>query len=205
MKYFLFLIPLLVIAYGFSESYSDPPPPPSTFLISLIDESNKNIEPPAFLLVTEMLNGEEISSYRLNIRNNPEETAAAWYSPSRDVNTEIHIVAGKQGYEKSDEFVTLMSRWLEFDTGPSLRRLAFGAVLLHPAENRVEGYRKIQPYLQHVTMQPEESSDFLYQINRPREAEVAISGLQINRVSKWSVGRMQLITVDAAGIQSPRH
>jgi len=124
-----------------------------------------------------------------------------WFLSTKEVLTNLPTIGVFD--EKCDEFVTLVSRWLELDTGPSLTRLAFGAVLLHPAKNRVEGYTKIQPYLHRVTLEPEESSDFLYQINRPREAEVAISGLQINRLSKWSVGRIKLFTVDAAGIQNP--
>ena len=105
--------------------------------------------------------------------------------------------------ERCGAFEELVSKWLELDTAPSLTRLAFGAVLVHPAANRSDGYTKIQPYLPCVTIDSEKSSDFAYHINRPREAQTPISGLQINRFSKWSVARLQLLTIEATGIRSP--
>lgn len=81
-------------------------------------------------------------------------------------------------------FREIVDKWLD-GAGP-LQRIAFGAVLLFRVPSRIEGYRTIQPYLTKVTLDPEGSSDFIYQINRPRPMP-EIEGLKVNRLTKWSV------------------
>ena len=83
-------------------------------------------------------------------------------------------------------FHSLMQKWLENDC-PKLRRIAFGSVLLLPVERRQEGYEQLSVYLPHIELDPEGSSDFMYQINRPRNSNLGIPNLQINRLCKWSV------------------
>jgi hypothetical protein len=83
-------------------------------------------------------------------------------------------------------FRQLMLRWFALETCPSLVRLAFGAVLFQPVDDRPTGYRRLAVYLPSVALDPEGASDFFYQINRPRES-TSITGLRINRLSKWSV------------------
>lgn len=86
--------------------------------------------------------------------------------------------------ESVNLFLKLMLRWLE--NSPSIQRLAFGAVLNKPVNSSKEGYKQISSYLSFDL--DENSSDFLYQINRPRKStSTGISDLLINRLSKWSV------------------
>jgi len=92
-----------------------------------------------------------------------------------------------------DSYLELMSRW--FKISPSLRRLAFGAILTSPVDDRKSGYELIANYLPNVKIDPIGSSDFLYQINRVRISKL-ISNLQINRLSKWSVAKHGLARVD---------
>jgi hypothetical protein len=61
----------------------------------------------------------------------------------------------------------------------------FGAEISIPVSNHVEAYRLLDSYLPVVTVDPE-SSDFNYSINRKRSSEVGISGLRINRLSRWN-------------------
>jgi len=82
-------------------------------------------------------------------------------------------------------FVELMFRWL--DVSPIINRLAFGAVLVKPVADRKAGYIEIAKYLPALTLDADGSSDFFYQINRPRNSSSGISGLRINRLTKWSV------------------
>lgn len=89
--------------------------------------------------------------------------------------------------ESLDKFAELMPHWFEIETCPSIQRLAFGAILLNPVESRQAGYRQISEYLPNVKLDSEDSSDFLYQINRPRDSNSGIADLRINRLSKWSV------------------
>lgn len=74
-------------------------------------------------------------------------------------------------------------------------RIAFGTVAFLQAEGRRDGYSQLQAYLPSVKLDPEGSSDFLYQINRSRQTTLE-SGRQIiaNRVSKWSVRMISLTT-----------
>jgi hypothetical protein len=76
---------------------------------------------------------------------------------------------------------------------PPSKRLAFGCVLTHPAEDRAEGYRWIANLLPSITLDPERSFDFNYAINRPRPTHTDIDGLVINRLSKWSVAKLRSI------------
>lgn len=89
--------------------------------------------------------------------------------------------------DKLQPFLQLMNRWFELSTCPAVQRLAFGAILLHPVEDRESGYRFLQSYLPSVKLDAEGSSDFSYQINRPIDSRCRIDGLRINRLSKWSV------------------
>jgi len=84
-------------------------------------------------------------------------------------------------------FCPAMERWLGLATCPPSNRLAFGAMLLLPVEDRIRGYRQLAEFLGHVQLDPQASSDFLYQINRRRPSFTAVTGLVINRLSTWSV------------------
>lgn len=87
-------------------------------------------------------------------------------------------------------FTEVTSRWLNLGSCPEIRRIAFGAGLLSAVENRVSGYRQLAGYLPSVNIDPEHSSDFLYQINRTRKSGTGIADLTINRLSKWYVATM---------------
>lgn len=83
-----------------------------------------------------------------------------------------------------DSFFSLMLRWIEI--APPIQRLAFGTVLNQSVNSSKEGYKLLSHYLPFDLN--EDSSDFLYQINRPRKsASTGISDLLINRLSKWVV------------------
>jgi hypothetical protein len=83
-----------------------------------------------------------------------------------------------------DDFSDMLNRWLP--SWPSAERLALAGVMHQPQADRVAGYKQIQDYLPAITLDLE-SSDFLYQINRPRPSQTGIPDLRINRLTKWSV------------------
>jgi hypothetical protein len=88
--------------------------------------------------------------------------------------------------ETGEKFIKLMSDWLSNASAPRLQRLAFGAVLNQAVGSREEGYHLLAKYLPEIRLSPE-STDFLYQINRPGKSAVPSSeGRSINRLSKWS-------------------
>jgi hypothetical protein len=80
-------------------------------------------------------------------------------------------------------FVELMTQWFAFC--PPVVRLALGAVLHEPMRDRQEAYSRLAQYLPTVQIDPEGSSEFFYQVNRPRKSKT-IEGMRINRLSKWS-------------------
>jgi len=91
-----------------------------------------------------------------------------------------------------EHFRPLMLRWLD-EMCPPIQRLAFGAILTQPVEGHREGYSQLSAYIPSVKLETEGSSDFLYQINRPRNTQTGISGLEINRLCKWSVMKVQAL------------
>lgn len=85
-------------------------------------------------------------------------------------------------------FSALAKRWIAM--GAPIIRLAWGAVLVAPARDREEGYRRLAPFLPSLKIDPVGSSDLRYQINRQR-LSARHAGLPINRLSTWSVARLQ--------------
>ncbi|MER3422349.1 MAG: hypothetical protein C4293_03070 [Nitrospiraceae bacterium] len=95
-----------------------------------------------------------------------------------------------------DGFQQLMLRWLSMDVCPPVKRLAVGATLIQPVHDRIAGYKRLLEYLPSIKdINPEETSDFLYQINRPRKS-LHMPGLKINRLSKWSALSFQFVALD---------
>ncbi len=99
-------------------------------------------------------------------------------------------------YNTEYGFFNIVRRWLTLCN--DIKRLAFGAILLYPVSNREEGYRLISNYLPFVELDPVNSSDFLYQINRPYESKV-FPPIIINRLSKWSVAKFQQFKIELSG------
>ncbi|MCH9035848.1 MAG: hypothetical protein IH860_00825 [Chloroflexi bacterium] len=90
-------------------------------------------------------------------------------------------------------FEDVVNSWLE--KCPAVARLAFGAVLVLPVKDHLSGYRRLAQFLPDLKIDADGSSDLLYQINRPRKSGTDISGLIINRLSKWSVSRGTLLRI----------
>lgn len=98
-----------------------------------------------------------------------------------------------------DRFLKLMATWLSPLTVPPLQRLAFGAVLLQSVDGHDEGYTLLSKYLPAVDLSVN-SSDFLYQINRPRSSKVLqMKTHRINRLTKWACVSMQRSIIELHG------
>ena len=86
------------------------------------------------------------------------------------------------------DFMALMHKWFGTPSFPAASRMAFGAVLLKHMNDKTTGYQELaRLLLPSVQVDPVNSSDFTYSINRPRMSLAGIEGLRINRLSKWSV------------------
>lgn len=75
-----------------------------------------------------------------------------------------------------------------YKTFPPINRFAVGYILQVPVNSRKEGYEFLAELLPSVKIDVDKSSDFIYQINRPRNTTTGIANLSINRLMKWSVG-----------------
>ena len=93
-------------------------------------------------------------------------------------------------------FIKLAVKWLGLDTRPQIQRLAFGAVAIKPSAHLEDCRRVLDEYLPSIDMKTTELRDFLYQVNRRRSSET-ISGLEVNRLMKWSVQHIHEIVVTA--------
>jgi hypothetical protein len=99
--------------------------------------------------------------------------------------------------ETFNAFSEVSRKWLAFEDIPDVNRLALGAVFSHPEENRRAAYVRLPEYVP-VKVDPE-STDFLYQINLPTQSRSGITGLVINRLSKWAVSMFKLIAMNLQG------
>jgi len=106
----------------------------------------------------------------------PSEDPSLWKEETLPPNVGLFA-------ETRDDFVKTISRWLV--STPPVVRLAFGARLMMPAADKEEAYRQLSSYLP-FTLDEKNSSDFNYQINRPRKSRVFGEDLRINRLMKWA-------------------
>lgn len=124
-------------------------------------------------------------------------------APARSQSEAGGFRSGGQFDEGIREIGRLFARWCDLDDCPSSRRLAVGAVLLYPTDDRIGGYRLLSRFLPGVRIDAEYSSDFLYQINRPRPSK-SISELRMNRLAKWSVALMKTEMIIFGSHDAPR-
>jgi hypothetical protein len=101
----------------------------------------------------------------------------------------------------AEPLLQLGRRWATSGKFPSATRLALGFVLISRTASRREGYQELSQFIDGVPGTPD-ATDFLYQVNRPRASRAGIEDVQVNRLSKWSVGGYRFFTV-APGTPNP--
>lgn len=127
------------------------------------------------------------------LRLNIEPGRVDWFFESSDENASQSFELPTLGKwpEAIDEFSKLVKRWSKLNSLPKFRRLAFGAILSQPVNGLKEGYERLNEYLSAVQLDTGNSSDFFYQINRPRAKSTVLPEVSVNRLSKWSVSRLE--------------
>lgn len=96
-------------------------------------------------------------------------------------------------------FVQLVKKWLA--VAPPMSRLAFGTVLLDVVDEVKDGYARLDKLLPSISIDSDKMRDFLYQVNRRRGSEKS-AGVDVNRLSKWSVASISPMTIQIQGGQS---
>ena len=106
--------------------------------------------------------------------------------------------------DRQQDFLQLMHKWLP--RCPAVNRLAYGANLLLPVETSQEACQKLDSLLSAVKIDPKNTRDFVYRINKRRDSQCNVEGLQINRLSTWSVVHFTGVHVQIAvgGQRAPR-
>ena len=102
----------------------------------------------------------------------------------------------------SDAFVGSAGKILELDSLPPTYRVAYGVVILYPVSDRAAGYRQLQAYLPTVEIDAENSSDFLYRVNRRRQLGPELEDLTVNRLSNWSVAVRRSVMACEASVKT---
>jgi hypothetical protein len=97
-------------------------------------------------------------------------------------------------------FRELCERWVRGQPA-SWRRIALGVNARLHVPTPAAGYERLAKYLPAVRLSPN-SSDFFYQINRRRTSN-AVAGLSINRLSRWSVQRIQFASFAVGRVARP--
>ena len=108
-------------------------------------------------------------------------------------------------YAAAEEgFRNLMLKWL--DGCPAIHRIAYGAILLLPANDVSDTYKILADLLPAVEIDIESTRDFTYRINRRRHSRYGIEGLEINRLSTWSAVQIigAVVDVSASGHTAPK-
>ena len=75
-----------------------------------------------------------------------------------------------------------------------INRVAFGLILLAPVSDHGSGYALLSEYLS-FKLDGASSSEFLYQINRPREVQIGGKPTKVNRLSKWAVAQLKMLAM----------
>jgi hypothetical protein len=100
------------------------------------------------------------------------------------------------------EFEGIANQWLKLDDLPHIQRIAFGVPVFMSVDSLRAGYLKLASYLKDLKVDPDNSTDLSYQINRPRKALTKIPSLSINRLSKWSVARLRIYAPQSDAIRT---
>lgn len=95
--------------------------------------------------------------------------------------------------ELADLFDRFFIHITEIDDQVLVERLAFGLVLSLEVPDESEGLKTLSTNIIGVNIH-ESSRDFLYRINRPIESRI-ITGLSLNRLASWSVGKSKVIQI----------
>lgn len=139
----------------------------------------------------------EGKSATLTVTRQADRLDLVWTLPYMvDEGGHATLVADIDVGSEFSRFLDRIERW----SGESVActRFAFGCTAIVNVQSKTQGYERLQELLPTVRLDPVGSSDFLYQINRPRPSSVLADSPPINRLSKWSVGQFWLAAPDSA-------
>ncbi len=121
-------------------------------------------------------------------------------SPDSDADRLQLPIIGKLE-EELNTFTNWANAWFASPDMISIKRLAFGAILLCPVSTVEKGNSVLGGFLPDMNLN--NARDFNYQVNRRRNSKVDPE-IEINRLCKWSVYSDRLVTVAMNPMQAPQ-
>ena len=131
---------------------------------------------------------------RLSVQANPNRIDWRFTQDPSNPANELPVAGGYEDLQK--EFHQLMHQWI-LHSCPPTQRLAFGAVLLYPVQNPSEGNKMLAELLPALKIDTD-MHDLLYRVNRRRPSRT-LEGIELNRLSTWSVATILEILVEVPG------
>lgn len=133
-----------------------------------------------------------------NLRLDVEGSKITWFEyPFFDTETQDLPLLGSYD-ETQSNFRDRMTSWLS-ESCPNINRIAYGAGLVLPKENRISVYEALNDLIPSVNLDVQQSRDFIYRINRQRHSSIGIQGLRLNRLSTWSGVEFKTVTNNPEG------
>ncbi|SEM21788.1 hypothetical protein SAMN05428989_3395 [Pseudoxanthomonas sp. GM95] len=147
-------------------------------------ESVFSVEPETRVQLKNEASNIEIGSFgtgKIQFRSSPNRLDWIWEGEQVDQS----FASLGSAHEVLD---IMTGRLINFFSGTnhSFSRMALGGAWGIPSKDRLESYRILQEFLPNVTIDGDNSSEFLYQINRWKIHELSGEKIKINRISKWS-------------------
>ena len=103
--------------------------------------------------------------------------------------------------ELHDSFLELIQSWQV--PRQSIHRLAYGVVLMLPCDGLSAANKTLSRLLPSVDIDPENTRDFMYRINRRCLSRALAGRGEINRLSAWSVIEIARVDIDISLESSP--
>lgn len=150
---------------------------------------------------TTMEKGSLGSEQQLVLNLNPNRIEWAYLPIETPLLTNEITTLGDYSKAINDFSADIVMRWFALESCPRLVRLAFAATLIIPVKDSTEGYGRLGEILK-FDFNWEGSSDFLFQINRPRISTTGVPNLWINRLCKWSNAVIQNMRLDITNAPS---
>jgi hypothetical protein len=94
-------------------------------------------------------------------------------------------------------FVAITRPWLT-SVDFEVKRIGVGLQAVLSAEDKVSAYKTLQEFIPSVKIEPETTTDFFYQINRPVPSRVLGSHVRLNRLMKWSAPSFKVAQIQVA-------
>lgn len=98
-------------------------------------------------------------------------------------------------------FRDMVNRWL--GDCPPVYRMAFGAGLVNPMDDREKGFEELTEVLPQLDLRSTPVSDFNYRINRPRTSRIN-AAITINRLATWSLSLIRNVRLKSNSVRPPR-